>query len=682
MSRPIAPVRLRPTRAVHLLALVTIIALLMMVTSLLLNLRRQELERAHRETSSLVRMLAEQTEQAFRGADFALLGIQERMQSPFGARLKFDSLPVHLLLATRQQGLRQVQALFLVDPKGVIRNASVPGMDGMTWKVSAQDFAAMSRAHPDNMYISRPVQMGPRDIWTLYLARRLQGADGSFRGVAVAAMNLKYFETYYAYMEQGFLQPVGLYHDDATLIASLPRRHAALGHPARELRGVQLSRAGLSPVDIPASDAAHGGDGMVLARVEGLPLLIGVQENSEQALAAWRHAAIPILLSSSLVCLFVLLAAGLLAVELRRDGKLTSALREADDRYRLTFDSVKDAIVSVDEEQRIVMFNRAAEHMFGIGVEEAIGSPLERLLPGRQREAHASHVRVFMQAPDSSREMAMQMEIHGLRADGSEFPIESAISRTRIAGKTQMTAVLRDVTERYRKDAQLRKVNAELRRLSSALERVREEERTRISRELHDDLGQQLTGMKLELTWLGSRLRERAGNGPDQLGNFRTMLDQAIMSVRRLSAELRPWILEERDLGEALAWQVEAITRRTRIRHACHLPAARLVRDEALATALFRIAQEALSNVVQHAGARNVTVRLVREADELVLSISDSGRGFVHDPGGMGIGLVSMRERTTVLGGRFTVTSQPGRGTTIEVRVPIAEQRVAEEEAG
>lgn len=680
MTRTRDSVRLRPTRAVHLLALITIVALLMLVTTLLLNMRRQELARAHRETTSLVRMLAEQTEQAFLGTESVLKGVQERMQSPFGMRLGLESEPVRLLLGTRKHGMRQVRALFVVDASGIIRNASMPGLDGTPWRVSPSTLAAIAGAGPSDLYVSHPMHFGSPDVWTVYLAHRLVGSNGSFRGAIVAAMNLKYFENYYAYMEQGFLQPVGLYHDDSTLVASLPRRSGTLGRPARELGGVELSTAGSMPINVASRDIGGGGDGMILAHVEGLPLLVGMRENSDQALAEWRHAAIPILISTSLVCLFILIAAGLLVIELRRESRLTSALREADNRYRLTFDSVKDAIVSVDESQSIVMFNPAAESMFGLPAEQAIGMPLDRLLPGRQREAHGQHVQHFMQAPEPSREMALRTAVHGVRADGSEFPIESAISRTRIDGKMQLTAVLRDVTERNRKDAQLRKVNADLRRLSSDLQRVREQERTRISRELHDDLGQQLTGMKLELTWLKGRLQEHGGS--ELLESFRDMLDHAITSVRRLSSELRPWILEERDLGDALAWQVEEMTRRTKVRYACHLPAAHLVHEEALATALYRIAQEALANVVRHAGARKVEVRLVQEEADLVLQVSDTGCGFVNGPASSGTGLVSMRERTTELGGHFTVTSTPGKGTTIKVRIPLATQAHVEEVTG
>lgn len=265
----------------------------------------------------------------------------------------------------------------------------------------------------------------------------------------------------------------------------------------------------------------------------------------------------------------------------------------------------------------------------------------------------------------------MPLEISGLRADGSEFPLESAISQTVINGKTQLTAVLRDITDRHRKEAELREMNTELRRLSVSLESVREEERARISRELHDELGQQLTGLKLELTWLGTRLREGRQPALDMVGSMRQMLDDAIVSVRRLSSELRPRILDDLELGEAVSWQVAELTRRCNIDARCDLPAAELVKDDTMATALFRIVQEALTNVARHADADRLDVALVSDGRHLVLSIHDSGKGFVYDGSGGGIGLLSMRERATALHGKFRIISAPGRGTTIEVRVPL-----------
>ncbi|HUW54797.1 MAG TPA: PAS domain S-box protein [Rhodanobacter sp.] len=672
--------KLRPTRAVYLLALLTIVAIAMLVASLLLNMRARELERSRQETASLTRMLMDQTEQSFHNADLALRGIQDRLQTPYGTQLKLDSLPIQLLLSTRITGLRQVAALFIVDADGRIANSSSQQQIQHESVADSDYFKYFSQGKDNGLFISRPSKDDPAAPWRLYVARRVNEADGKFRGVVVAAIDLDHFEQFYAYMEQDFQRPIGLYLNDGTLVASLPHRESGIGKFAPELQGVQFTTTDFNVKDFSHTTKDGTKQIFTLGYVTDFPLLVSVTNNNAETLASWRETAITVVLGALLVCIFIGIAAALLAIELRREGMLSSALQEADDRYRLTIDSVMDAIISTDKALNIVMFNRAAELMFGVSAAQIIGQPLANLLPVQRREAHDKHIQAFMASAVPSRTMAMQMEICGLRADGSEFPIESAISQTVINGKPQLTAVLRDITDRRRKEAALNELNSELRRLSISLQSVREEERTRISRELHDDLGQQLTGLKLELTWFSGRLRDGRHAEPGTLDSMREMLDAAITSVRRISSELRPRILDDLDLGEAISWQVAEITKRSNIRVECDLPAAALVTNDAMATALFRIVQEALTNVARHAETDWLEVSLVREGDAVVLRVRDSGKGFVHNHGGSGIGLVSMRERATALGGRFNLTSAPGWGTTIEIHVPLDVPAMLEDE--
>ena len=205
----------------------------------------------------------------------------------------------------------------------------------------------------------------------------------------------------------------------------------------------------------------------------------------------------------------------------------------------------------------------------------------------------------------------------GLRADGSEFPIESTIARTVIGGKPQLTTVLRDITARRGAEASMREANRELRRLSASLQSVREEERTRISRELHDDLGQQLTGLKLDLSWLGNRIREGRQASPEMVDGMRHMLDAAIGAVRRISAELRPPMLNDLGFGDAVSWQAAEFARRSRIEVGLDLQAAELVETDTVATALFRIVQESLTNIVRHAAAVGSTSVLLPMTTDL-----------------------------------------------------------------
>lgn len=232
-----------------------------------------------------------------------------------------------------------------------------------------------------------------------------------------------------------------------------------------------------------------------------------------------------------------------------------------------------------------------------------------------------------------------------------------------------LALALRESDARYLQ--QIETTNQQLRELSAALQEVREEERTHLSRELHDDLGQQLTGLKLDLTWMGGRVRDGRQLEPERVDEMRLLLDNAIASVRRISCDLRPPVLDDLGFGEAIEWLKRETEKRSELNIRLDLQAAFLVTDPAISTALFRIVQEALTNIIRHADATWVNIRLNTQADKLVLVIDDDGKGFVEESGKAGIGLISMRERIAALGGAFSIIGSVGKGVAIEASVPL-----------
>jgi signal transduction histidine kinase len=169
---------------------------------------------------------------------------------------------------------------------------------------------------------------------------------------------------------------------------------------------------------------------------------------------------------------------------------------------------------------------------------------------------------------------------------------------------------------------------------------------------------------------------------PDAMDEMRRQLDEAIASVRRISTELRPPILDDLGFGEAVKWQAAEVAKRSGMEITLKLDAAPLVVDNDLATALFRIVQESLTNSVRHAHASSVEISLVADTKGLVLTVRDNGRGFaVEERQGGGIGLVSMRERAYVLGGRVDISSSPGAGTIIQVKLPLKMPEIAGDHA-
>jgi hypothetical protein len=356
--------------------------------------------------------------------------------------------------------------------------------------------------------------------------------------------------------------------------------------------------------------------------------------------------------------------------EIRRSHQ---EVREGEARLEAIVQSAMDAIVTIDRDQRIVLFNAAAEAMFGRKAEEALGGPLDRFLPARFRETHRAHVERFGRTGSTSRRMGMQTQLWGLRADGSEFPIEASISHASVAGQQLLTVILRDVTERVSAEHQLQRAHRELRAAAVALQEVREAEQTRIARELHDELGQALTALKMDVAMLQSIIPRERADLLEQVGTMRDLLDVTVATTRRISADLRPLVLDDLGLGAAAEWLMQHIVQRAGLSWNLHVDPACAELEEPYASALFRIMQESLTNVTRHARAKTVTVDLARAGSDAILRVTDDGIGIDHasrqKPGSFG--LRGIGERVLLLGGSVEIAGQPGTGTVVQARLPL-----------
>jgi signal transduction histidine kinase len=234
----------------------------------------------------------------------------------------------------------------------------------------------------------------------------------------------------------------------------------------------------------------------------------------------------------------------------------------------------------------------------------------------------------------------------------------------------------------HQSEHRLRSSESQLRALAARLQQAREEESKRIAREIHDELGQALTSLNIDLAWLEAKVA-RDGNTPlaEQLGSrFKSMtalLAKSARSVQRIARELRPGMLDDLGLTATLQWQAEEFQRRTGIQCRWKQPAGELSVGSGEATALFRIFQESLTNVARHAHAGIVELSLEELGSRLVLEISDDGTGFslASLPNARSLGLLGMRERATLVGGRLTIRSVPGKGTKVRVILPLKNGR-------
>jgi signal transduction histidine kinase len=260
------------------------------------------------------------------------------------------------------------------------------------------------------------------------------------------------------------------------------------------------------------------------------------------------------------------------------------------------------------------------------------------------------------------------VEYRIIRPDGSVrwiydrgFPVHDEQGRV-----VYMTGIAEDVTER--KAAEEMK---HLRDLAAHLQSAREEERKRISREIHDELGQVLTGLKLELSWAArhsepSRVRERLEVLPG-------MIDGAVEALHKITAALRPDALDA-GLVDAISWQAGEFERHSSIYCSLELPVHEVHWDPDHSTAMFRIMQEALTNVARHADASTVYIRLREERDQVILEVEDDGCGISRDDvaNTHSFGLLGMQERARLAGGTLSVKGRAGEGTTVTVKLPLA----------
>jgi PAS domain S-box-containing protein len=319
--------------------------------------------------------------------------------------------------------------------------------------------------------------------------------------------------------------------------------------------------------------------------------------------------------------------------------------------------------------------NGAMLAQYGFTHEQMIGLTPADLYAHDPAEGRAAWRRFF----DAGRIHTVTRE---RRADGTPILIEGDYvclydDDGRLTGHF---GIQRDITERTRQEEALRESEESLRRsrqelrdLAARLQTVREEERTRIARELHDELGQALTGLKLDLAWVRGRLTKQQGELSDRLQALVSRVDGTVDAVRRIATELRPGVLDLLGLVAAIEWQAQEFARRTGIEtdldiHSDHSPL-----DDTRATTVFRILQETLTNVARHAGANRVRISYTRTGDQLMLEVADNGRGIAQEQlaGRRSLGLVGIRERAIACGGELEIRGEPGQGTLVKVRIPL-----------
>lgn len=477
--------------------------------------------------------------------------------------------------------------------------------------------------------------------------------------------------------------------------------------------------------------------------------------------------------------------------------QLNAELSHSQAQLASVIDSAMDAIITVDDRQRITIWNAAAERMFGCPASAARGQPLDSFIPLRYRDLHGDYIRAFGQTGATSRTMGTLQPLMGVRANGEEFPIEASISQVAIGGRHLYTVILRDITARVRAETalrtseerfakafqigpvamaistvagdhildvnhsflrlfghtrqallgqtttalglwsnlddraqlvellqrhgavrdleltirtaggvardvllsadtlqlegelclitslydiserkqgerELRSTSRQLQDLSRRLVALQEAERRHLARELHDEIGQMLTGLNLLLE-TGSAFSHPALVA--RLREAQSVVTDLTARVRTLSLDLRPSMLDDLGLLPALLWHFERYTAQTRVLVAFKHRGLDRSLDPLLAIAVYRVVQEALTNVARHAQVSEAVVAVWISGLQVVVSIEDQGRGFDLDAAlaaRRSSGLAGMQERVALLGGRMLIDSAPGQGTRVLAELPLS----------
>jgi PAS domain S-box-containing protein len=327
-------------------------------------------------------------------------------------------------------------------------------------------------------------------------------------------------------------------------------------------------------------------------------------------------------------------------------------------RQRAILEAALDAVISIDRDALVTYVNSAFEHMFGYRAEEVIGRDLsDKIVPPSLREAHRHGFARYLET-GQARILNQRIEMPAMRADGTEFPAEVAVTRTGLPGEPAFTAYVRDITDRQRAERELKASRARLVAASDAA-------RQRVTRDLHDGAQQRLVTTLINLQLAEQRWDSHPLRARELLGHALNDARRGIEDLRELAAGLHPAVLTQHGLAAA----VSGLAARVPVPVEVDVPAARL--PAPVEASLYFCCSEALTNIVKHAHATRAWIRLEVAAGQCVLEVGDDGVGGAHSESEAS-GLAGLGDRIGALGGTLDIASPPARGTVLRAAIPIS----------
>jgi len=568
-----------------------------------------------------------------------------------------------LVPALRRQltGGSYVRSIFLEDGgrfvlasrTGVLDLAHVPGyLAGMATASGVWVGAPMGDPEDPARWvvpIARPAQTGPN--------------TSGWAGVLISFAGIEQLHRRFG----AVTSQQGLIGFDGTVLASLGDRHTGRNVAQNELFRRAVTPGGQSG-GIVEGPGAFTSDTMIYAYypVTGYPIHVVVGQRHDAAFAGWRARRRQMIGATAAFSALVLILTAFLNHYMR-------ALRTRERDYNTLVDCARFGVFLLEGE-RFVDANRTAAVMFGLESERAaIGLTPWQLSPERQPNGRASEEFARERILAAAREGGITFEWVHKRVDtGESFPAEVDLSSLSTDGTTLALALVHDVTVRKRAEEELRQVSAEMLQLQ-------DEERRRIGRDLHDSTGQSLAALEIELAQLEQEAQKLSASAREQLERCIRLARQCSAEIRTASYLLHPPLLDELGLSSALRWLADGLRARSGLEVRLQLPEGLegIAPEEELA--LFRVAQEALSNVHRHSSSPWVAIRLRAEPASVILEVEDAGRGIPSPRPGdaessgrfAGVGVAGMRERIRQLGGTFTVEST-ANGTLVRACIPLS----------
>ena len=363
------------------------------------------------------------------------------------------------------------------------------------------------------------------------------------------------------------------------------------------------------------------------------------------------------------------------AEELRHQNDELAAARQAVEaerqRYQDLFEFAPDGYLVTDHDGVIREANRAAASLLGVQPEFLVGKPLSVFVSEEDQKSFYGGLSQFRSATDAKEDWQLRLQPR----DRTPFPASLTVGSVRQpeGGLTGLRWLIRDITERKEAEQELRSARDQLRALAARRETAHEDERSSIARESREELAQVLAALKIELTRLADLQPKELPTLRERTRGLLALVDGALKSALQIASDLRPGPLDDLGLMASIAWEAQAFQRRTGIQ--CHLISRLedIPLDREQRTALYRIFQEALSNVERHTGVTRIRVELQVEGQGFILAVGDDGKRSAEGEGAVRESLLvlSIRERAHLLGGSVSIVGPPGGGTTVRVRIPL-----------